>query len=141
MKDQIPQEQWIYWELGNYITRIDPDPETFNIFIDISIHARDLNKIYKKKINGRLFEVALIDELMFRVNKINKERIYYMQYVKKLLNFNQVTVKIQIDSTRTPREIQNVFNDTYSYDDFWAENDDINPEHHVKGYELRYKTR
>lgn len=134
MKDQIPDEQRIYWETSLCIKRITPDPNNNVINIQTKIRQNDLFRLFVK--GGK--KVALIDELVFRVDKMNRERIYYMQFVKKYIEFRKIIFNINIEKeTKESETITFSFNNTQGYKLFWNNYSYINPQEKIDGYILQ----
>jgi len=132
MKENIPSHQRIFWEACNCIKRIEPVPEKFNIEIEVVLKKEDLFKIFEKKImegtqDEKLIEVALIDELISRLNKINKERMYYMTFIQKFVEYNTITTSIDIHENEKSKTKIFVLNDNHGYNEFWIENPELNP--------------
>ncbi len=132
MEDQIPDDQKIYWETSLCIKRIEPDPKNSVIKMHAKINQSDLFRLFTK--NGR--EVALIDELVFRVDKMNKERIYYMGFARKHIEFREIVLNITLQNT-VPKTITFEFNNDQGYSLFWENNPNINPQEKIDGYILQ----
>jgi len=132
MNDKIPDEQKIYWETSLRIKRIEPDPNNCKISVQVKISRDDLFKIFTK--NER--KVALIDEIIFRVDKMNKEREYYMKFARKHIEFREIVLDITLENT-APETITFRFNDTQGYSTFWKNNPSISPQEKIDGYMLQ----
>lgn len=129
MENRIPDHQKIYWETSLCIKRIEPDPKNRVIKIHAKINQSDLFKLFAK---GEK-RVALIDELVFRVDKINQERIYYMQFVKKYIEFREIIFDMAIE-TKKSKTITFRFNNDQGYSSFWGNNPNINPQEKIGEY-------
>jgi hypothetical protein len=134
MKDKIPPDKRIYWETSCCIKRIEPHPESCSIEAHASIKKDSLFKLLEKK--GR--NVALIDELIFRFDKMNEERKYYMQFVRKHIDYNEIVLDLTVDNSRI-NKITFRFDNDSSYEDFWFDRSEVNPEKHRRGYALQKK--
>jgi len=142
--DSIEEHQKIFWEVCNCIKRILPEPRESQIIIDVNIKKEDIFKDYLKILNkGKSEEtkirVCLIDELIFRINKINQERIYYMEFVKKFLDFKEIKLNVNILDGGDTQSMTFSFNDQFGYDQFWETVDQLNPEILLPGYILQLR--
>jgi len=131
MKDNIAKENRIYWETACCINLIEPKPEKRSIDIKAKIDRADLFKLFPK--NGK--KVSLIDELIFRIDKINQERKYYMQFARKYLEFREVTFDLIVDNA-SPEARTFRFNNDQGYEEFWKTHSELNPKNHLK-YKLQ----
>jgi len=131
MEDQIPVDQKIYWETSLCIKRIDTDPINGLISINVQIDENDLFKIFTK--NGR--KIALIDEIVFRIDKMNEEREYYMKFVRKHIEFRKIQLEIKLKNTH-PKKITFEFNNNQGYKSFWEIYPKMNPKN-IEGYILQ----
>lgn len=132
--DTIDESQKIYWGVSKCIKRIQPNPDEFKIEVNVSIENSDVKKLYKK--DGK--DISLIDEIIYRIDKMNNERMNYMMYVRKHLDYHEIILNLNIDRLKESPIIFK-FNDDMNYGTFWKMHDDINPENLVPGYELRYR--
>jgi len=134
IKDTMDQNQRIFWEISLLINRITPNPDGFEIEICAEIDEKNLFNLYKKKEK----DVALIDELIFRIDKINNERKYYMEFVRKHLEYREIIFNLTITSTgNSPITISYKFNNDQGYEKFWKYQTHLNPENHIKDYFLQ----
>jgi metal-dependent HD superfamily phosphatase/phosphodiesterase len=141
MKDKISDDQKIYWETSLCIKRIEILPENSRIEIHIKINQKDLYKLFpKKKIMER--NVALLDELVFRVDKINLERMAYMQFIRKHIEYEEVVLNLTIECDKNRKGGKPItftfrFNNDQGYDAFWETYSQINPENKIEKYILQ----
>lgn len=142
MKDTIPSHQRVFWESCGCIKRIEPNPDKFDVDIEIKIKKEDMFNLFDKKLKeGTPYEkeikVALIDELIFRLNKINKERMYYMTFIQKFVEYKTISTAIYIIDNGNSTRKTFVLNDSNGYTEFWREFPELNPGNHLKGYCLQ----
>jgi hypothetical protein len=121
---KIEKHQKIFWEVCNCIKRINPNPKSFNIEIDANIEKKDIWTKYPKLLNeGKSneceIEVCVIDELIYRVNKMNIERMNYMGYVQKLLEFKNISLNLNIIDGANSKTDKIIFSDQFGYNEFW----------------------
>jgi hypothetical protein len=132
MKDKIPADKRIYWETSCCIKRIEPHPENCSIEAHAQIKKDLLFKLLEK--NGK--KVALVDELIFRFDKMNEERKYYMQFVRKHIEYNEIVLDLAVGNARV-NKITFRFDNDHGYNDFWYDRSEVNPEKHKRGYTLQ----
>jgi hypothetical protein len=132
MKDKIPADKRIYWETSCCIKRIEPHPESCSIEAHARIKEDSLFKSLKK--NGK--RVALIDELIFRFDKMNEERKYYMQFVRKHIDYNEIVLDLTVEDSQI-NQITFRFDNDNGYEKFWYDRSEVNPEKHKRGYTLQ----
>jgi len=132
MKDRIPDNQRIYWETCLCIKRIEPKPDECRVVVHARINKRDLFKSLAKSER----RIALIDELVFRVDKMNRERMYYMEFVRKHIEYREIVFDIVVENIE-PIPITFIFNNTQGYNAFWKNHSEINPEEKIAGYNLQ----
>jgi hypothetical protein len=132
MKDQIPNDQKIYWETSRCIKRVVPNPDESAVKIRAKISKNDLFKLFAK--DGK--EVALIDELVFRVDKMNQERIYYMEFVRKYIYYNEIVFDLVVENA-SPETFTFRFDNDHGYDAFWNNYPTMNPKNEIDGYILQ----
>jgi hypothetical protein len=132
MKDKIPNESRIYWEAPCCIKRIEPKASDCVIEIHARVKKDELFKILLK--SGK--NVALIDELIYRIDKMNRERMYYMEFVRKHAEYREIIFDLTIQDTK-PRQITFRFNNTQGYNEFWGVNTEINPAAKIPTYQLQ----
>ena len=135
MEDQIPDDQKIYWETSRCIKRITPNPKECIINIRAKINQENLFKLFTK---GKECEkkVALIDELAFRVDKMNQERMYYTEFVRKHIEYREIIFDLTIEKD-SHKKFTFRFNNDNGYDEFWDNYSEINPENKIEGYNLQ----
>lgn len=143
-EDRIGEHQKIFWETCKCIKRIHPDPEHFEIIIDVNIEKQEIWKKYVKVINeGKPDEVekeiCILDELIFRINKINIERMNYMEFVQKFLDFKRIKLTLNILDGVNTQSVQKCFSDQFGYKEFWEACPDLNPERQLTGYKLQLR--
>lgn len=132
MNDKILEENKIYWESGMCIKQILPEPNNLIIKIFATINKNDLFKLFKKE--GK--EVTLVDELINKIDKMNNERKYYMLFVRKHLDFNEIEFNLRVKSEdQSPENYTFKFNNDDGYFEFWNNNSNINPQKH--GHKLQ----
>ncbi len=136
MRDQIPEKNRIYWETSNCIKRIEPKPKDTVIEIRSRINQENLFKLFTR---GNK-EIALIDHLISKIDKINEERKYYMQFASKFIEFDEIILDITLlnDNAGT---ITFKFTNDQGYDAFWRNFPTINPEEKIKGYILQKEVK
>jgi hypothetical protein len=132
MKEQIEDDQKIYWETGICIKRIDVIPHDETIKIQAVANLTKLFELFDKE--GT--KVALIDELIFKIDKINKERIYLGQFVRKYISYRKISFELTIEDGDHGK-LSYEFNDTQGYDVFWKLHKEINPKEKIEGYSLQ----
>lgn len=136
MKESIPEDQHIYWEISRSIKRISMNPDDCKIEIHAEINRDDLFKIYRKKDKN----VALIDELIFRVDKMNQERMYYMEFVRKHVDYNEILFDLTVENA-TLSQFTFRFNNNQGYDAFWNNYSSMNPMNEIDGYILQKEVK
>jgi metal-dependent HD superfamily phosphatase/phosphodiesterase len=132
MRDQIEPINRIYWETPCCIKRIEPRADDCLIEIHAKVKSADLYKMFPK--NGR--EVALIDELIYRIDKMNKERMYYMQFVRKHVEYTKIVFDLWVENSK-PLQHTFKFTNDQGYFDFWKEYPQINPQLQMPAYTLQ----
>ena len=132
MKDKIPSNKKIYWETGCCINRIEPKPDECIIELRAKVDKSNLFNLFVK--NGR--NVALIDELILRIDKMNRERIYYMAFVRKHLEYREIVFDLTVENSK-PDRLTFRFNNDRGYCDFWNNYPHINPEKNLHRYTLQ----
>jgi hypothetical protein len=132
MADTIGEEQQIFWETCRSINQIQPIPEAQNIKISAQVNKKDLFKTFNKF--GKT--VTFIDELIYRVQKINRERSYYMNFARKHLEFRFVNFELIVENGK-PQKRTFEFTNDYGYNEFWINYSDLNPESKITGYKLQ----
>lgn len=132
MKESISEDHHIYWEISRSIKRISINPDDCKIEIRAEINQDDLFKIYRKKDK----DVALIDELIFRVDKMNQERMYYMKFVRKHVDYNEIVFDLTVENA-TLSQFTFRFNNDQGYDAFWNNYPMMNPKNEIDGYILQ----
>jgi hypothetical protein len=139
MGDSINNDQKIYWEISKCIKRITPDPENCCININVRLKYDEMIKLFIKKSYEKVSqEVALIDELIYRIQKINTERKNYMNYVRKHLNYKEITLDLTIVDKLELGKITFRFNDDIGYRNFWTNFPALNPAEIIDSYSLIY---
>lgn len=141
MSDLLDDRQKIFWMISKCIKRINPDPDRCIIEINARIKNSDIFTLFKKEKKGskELEDIALIDELIFRIDKINKERINYMKYVRKHVNYNRVRLNLTVVGRADLGQINFTFDDDHGYNTFWKTHTDLSPEDKIESYELIYR--
>ncbi|CAG1003525.1 MAG: hypothetical protein OIN86_16670 [Candidatus Methanoperedens sp.] len=139
MKDQIADENKIFWEVCNCIKRITPKPDESLIEIHAIINQKEelykiFNKLYTDK--NTLKTVALIDELVLRIDKMNHERGYYMEFVRKHADYREIVFELIIESP-APEKFMFKFDQNQGYAEFWKMNPQLNPENKINDYHLQ----
>ena len=122
----ISDEEKIFWEFNHCIKRIYSDPDKRSIEINCYVEDSKIFEIFKKK--GK--KVALIDEIIYRINKINEERKYNCKFLSnKFLVFEKITLELKILKTDDSKPFKYLFNfdDSYGYNDFWNLYPKLNP--------------
>lgn len=132
MKGEIPSNKKIYWETCCCINRIEPKPDQCCIELRAKVDKDKLFELFKK--NGK--NVALIDELIFRIDKMNLERKYYMQFVRKHLEYREIMFDLTVEDSK-PKRFNFIFNNDRGYHDFWDNFSRMNPESNLSGYTLQ----
>lgn len=132
MKESISEDHYIYWEISRSIKRVSVNPDDCKIGIHAEINRDDLFKIYRKKDK----DVALIDELIFKVDKMNQERMYYMTFVRKHIDYNEIVFNLTIENTK-PAQYTFRFNNDQGYGTFWNNHPEMNPMNKIGGYILQ----
>ena len=133
MKDQIPEENRIYWETSCCLKRIDIDADNCKINIRARINKEDLFKAFPKTAG---MKVCLIDEIIYRVDKMNQERKYYMRFVRKQLEYREILFDLTVENSEIDK-ITFVFNNDQGYNEFWRNYPKINPGDSIDGYILQ----
>lgn len=133
MGNEIPDYQKIYWEISNCIKCIEPKPDEFIIEIRAKLNVNDLFNLFEKNKGS----VALIDELIFRIDKMNEERKYYMQFVRKPAEFREIIFDLVLENSSPPQQITFRFNNSRGYGAFWDNYLHMNPEKKIQGYILQ----
>ncbi|MFW9876300.1 MAG: hypothetical protein ACFFG0_24655 [Candidatus Thorarchaeota archaeon] len=127
----IEEEQKIYWEINHCIKSINPEPESEVIKINCRIDKNKCLDIFKKNNNS----VALIDELIYRINKMNYERQYTQKYLySKYLLFKCIEFDLIVSGESISYKF--IFDDDHGYEDFWERYNQLNPEKQIKNYKL-----
>jgi hypothetical protein len=130
---KVPADQKIFWEISLCIKRIEPKPNEQTIDINAKLaNEAACFTLYPKKIGDNTQNIAFIDELIFRINKMNEERRYYMRFAAKYLSFKQIEFKLKIDRST----FIFVFDDTHGAKEFWETLPNLNPEGHVPQYKF-----
>lgn len=128
-KDKIDPKQKIYWETSLRIKRIEPKPDDSVIEIYVDIGKEEMFELFSKE--GR--DVALIDELISRIDKMNQERMYFMLFVRKHIEYRKIVLQITL-ANKKPRKVIHTFDDSQGYESFWQNFPDLDPRENVDGY-------
>jgi hypothetical protein len=134
LSENISKDQKIYWEISKCIKRISPDSGKCGVNINARIDNDKIFDLFKKNDNN----VCFIDELIFRVDKMNRERINYMKYVRKHVNYKEIILELIIPDRTDLSKIIFKFDDDFDYNRFWITYPDLNPESNIQNYQLRY---
>ena len=106
----------IFHKFSKCVDGIRPNSKNGTIDIEISIQKDDLYSIYKKGEEDKLF----IEEVICRVDKINSERQYCMQFSAYYVEYKSVDLKIFIkDGAKVLSTIQYSFDERRKLVDFW----------------------
>ncbi len=132
MEYLIPENNKIHWEIARCIKRIEPKPDDAEIEIHTRIDQGDLFKLFAK--DGR--KIALIDGLISKIDEINQKRIYYMQFIRKHLEYRKITLHITIENAE-PERIAFEFTNDQAYEAFWRICPRMNPKIEIRGYSLQ----
>jgi len=135
-KTKISEDKKLHWNISRCIKRINPKPDAH--IIDIRAEMQDENTCfatYPKKIGESIRSVALIDELISRIDKINETRKYYMQFITKYIPFDSIDFKLKIGQTSPSYSL--TFDNTNGYHAFWNIYPHLNPAGRIKDYELQ----
>jgi len=135
-KADIAEDQKLHWNISRCIKRIDPKPNDQTI--EIRAQLEDENacfKKYLKKIGNVEKPVAFIDELIYRIDKINETRKYYMQFITKTIHFNRIDFKLKIGQ-KSPR-CNLTFDDTNGYHAFWKLYPHLSPANETRDYSFQ----
>lgn len=141
--DQLDPNSLIYWEVSNCIESILPNSNTKRIEVYICINSESkLYEKYNKEVNDKIIKVALIDEIIFRVDKLNNERILFMDLKRGdfFISFNELVLEIRIEEKngKKSNEFLFSFKDNRGYCEFWKNCLDIyNPMKKDKQYKLQ----
>jgi len=129
MKDKIPNNKKIFWETCCCINRIEPKPSECIVQLCAKVDKDKLFKLFTK--NGK--NVALIDELVFRIDKINLERKYFMQFVRKHVEYREILFDLTVEDSRPDKFTFRLDNDQ-GYHDFWNHYSQLNPRINLSSY-------
>jgi hypothetical protein len=132
MKNNMEDRDKLHWETSCCIKRVEPDADEGIVSVHAQIKKEELFKVFKE--DGK--KIALIDALIFRVNKMNLERINYMQFVRKHIEYREIVFDLTVENSRLKR-ITFRFNNDQGYDQFWSNCPHIDPRKHIKSYVLQ----
>lgn len=95
-KIELPLKSEIFWEVPQRIKGIDPNPEKEAIYMRVALKKEDL---LKEKYQVQKKQVSLIEALLEKLCKINKERKYCVKFFPKGLMFKRISVDIVLPGT------------------------------------------
>lgn len=95
----VPEENLIYWEFANTVGLSYPNVKEHSINLKISINKCKILKKYMytdDKIPHEGNEIELIDFILWRIDKINKERIMCSPEIRQYCSLNSLDITISI---------------------------------------------
>lgn len=94
---RLPPENRIYWEYANCISASKPEPARERVVITFTLDAEKVTKEYvcpnEYLSRGRKGKISLINYVICRLEKINRERAYCAQHLAKYVMMNQVEAR------------------------------------------------
>lgn len=148
--DQVPEDARIYWEFAKSITAIAVDLERERITVNIELEWDQAIQTYicpddyQQRANDG--EITLIEYIVCRLEKMNNEKIYCAPEFYKYAYIREIEARFAIDKGKNEggekEEIQitqvlgeggvkqNDYPEVNIYDDFFDENEDLQPDTH-----------
>lgn len=133
-KDKMDDYSRLCWDVSICIKRITPIPENKIIEINCKLNKEELFREYNKDNKSIYF----IDELIYRIDKINIERQYTMNFMTKPIYFSKIRLSLVVGNSAP---ILFMFSDEHGYLDFWEQHDKYDPRKKNTDYEMRKKIK
>lgn len=104
--DTVPEYSKLYHHYAKNLHTVIPKVKTREIIMNFFLEEDILCEKFKKKENGVVEDIYLIDEIYLRTMKTYLERVYCSKFLRPYINFDSIKVTIDV-KLRDGKKIKN----------------------------------